>query len=213
MRRRRARTFPSMIKIIPATERSAVGSFYIQHHKVTEAESRRTMRGGGLSYVPPGAYCGLKRVSNSNETWDTVWMSDTPLEQSTNYDAHRQAHGDVLVVGLGIGMVSLAMCRKKEVRSVTVLEIEPQVVQLVAPHVKHRKLRVIVADGTCPPIQGRHFDFIYVDIWPTSSSDNWPEMKPMLAMYRKHQRPGGVVDGWLKKHVQTEYNKPEGIYY
>ena len=211
MRRRRLRqsTFPSMIKIIPATERGTPGSFYVQHHEVTRAESGRTMLGGsGLTYVPPGTYCGLKQASRYNESWDTVWMSDTPMEQGTNVAALRSARGDVLVVGLGIGMVSLAMCRKKEVRSVTVLEIEPEIVALIAPHVKHRKLRVVVADGKRPPIRGRHFDFIYVDIWPNICSDNWKEMKPLLAMYRKHQRPGGFVDGWLKKHVQTLHNKP-----
>ncbi len=202
-----------MDKIIPATERGAVGSYYIQHHKVTEAESRRTMLGGALTYVPQGNYCALKRTSKHNESWDTLWMSDTPMEHGDNIAALRDARGDVLVVGLGIGMVSLAMCRKREVRSVTVLEIEPQVIQLVAPHVKHRKLRVIVADGKRPPIRGRHYDFIYLDIWPTICSDNWKEMKPMLAMYRKHRRPGGGVDAWMKKYVQTESHKPDGMFY
>lgn len=84
---------------------------------------------------------------------------------------------------------------------------------MVAPYVKHRKLRVILADGKRPPIQGRHFDFIYVDIWPNICADNWLDMKPMLALYRKHRRPGGQVDGWMKKYVQTEHNKPEGMYY
>ncbi len=212
MRRRRDRTFPRMDEIIPATERGVPGTFYIHHHTVTEAASRRTMLGGGLTYVPPGNYCALKRASKYNESWDTLWMSDTPMEHGTNYTGLREARGDVLVVGLGLGMLSLAMCRKKEVRSVTVLEIEPQVIQLVAPHVKHRKLRVILADGKCPPIRGRHYDSIYLDIWPDICSDNWKDMKPMLAMYRKHRRPGGKVDGWMKKYVQTEHNKPGGLY-
>ncbi len=212
MRHRRDYPFPRMDKIIPATERGEPGTFYIHHHTVTEEESRRTMRGGALTFVPQGSYCALKRVSRSSETWDTIWMSDTPLEHGTNYAALREARGDVLVVGLGIGMVSLAMCRKKEVRSVTVLEIEPHVIQLVAPHVKHRKLRVIQADGKRPPIRGRHYDTIYLDIWADICSDNWRDMKPMLALYRKHRRPGGVVDAWMKKHTQTEYNKPEGMY-
>lgn len=212
MRRQRDRTFPRMDKIIPATERGAVGTFYIHHHKVTEDEARRTMRGGAFTFVPQGAYCALKRVSTGNDTWDTIWMSDTPFEHGENIAALRAATGDVLVVGLGIGMVSLQMCRKREVRSVTVLEIEPDVVRLVAPHVKHRKLRVILADGTRPPLRGRHYDFIYLDIWPNICADNWKDMKPMLATYRKHRRPGGFVDGWMKKYVQTEFNKPERYY-
>lgn len=209
---RRRGDFPRMDKIIPASERGAPGTFYIHHHKVTEAESRRTMLGGALTFVPQGAYCALKRASSSNDTWDTIWMSDTPFEHGENIAALRAATGDVLVVGLGIGMVSLAMCRKKEVRSVTVLEIEPDVVRLVAPHVKHRKLRVILADGTMPPLRGRHYDFIYLDIWPNICADNWTGMKPMLAMYRKHRRPGGFVDAWMKQYTQTESSKQERWY-
>lgn len=90
---RHRRTFPSMIKIVPATERGAAGTFYIQHHKVTEAEPRRTSLSGGLAYVPPGNYCGLKRAARGNESWDTIWMSDTPTEQGTNYDAYNSGRG------------------------------------------------------------------------------------------------------------------------
>jgi spermidine synthase len=169
--------------------------------------------GGWLSYVPEGTYCVLKQVGQGNESWDSVWMSDTPLEHTTNYDALQEATGDVLVVGLGLGMLSLAMCRKKEVRSVTVLELEPDVVRLISTHVKHRKLQIIVADGTQPPLRGRRFDLIYVDIWPNICSDNWTEMKPMLAEYRRHRRNGGVVDGWMKDYVQKEHNKPKGGYW
>lgn len=206
--------FPKMTKIIPATERRP-GHFYVKH-RTKKRDSIRDPFRSGLEYVPPGTYCILAKATNNgnvDDSWDDTWMSDTPMEHNTNYDGLYQAKGDILVIGLGIGMLSLAMCRKKEVRSVTVLEIEPEVVQLVAPHVRHRKLRIILADGKQPPIRGRNFDLIYLDIWPTICSDNWPEMKPLLAMYRRHRRQGGVVDGWLKDYVQREHNKAEAAWY
>lgn len=202
---RQRRVFPAMAKIIPETERGEVGSFYIKHKTCSKADSGRSARKASpFAYVPPGRYCILRQVHLGNESWDAVWMSDTPQEHGTNYGALRQARGDVLVAGLGLGMLSLAMCRKKEVRSVTVLEISPDVVRLVAPHVKHCKLRVILADGKQPPLRGRHFDLIYLDIWPDICVDNWREMKPMLATYRKHRRDGAVVDGWMREYVQQE---------
>lgn len=206
------RTFPVMTRVLPATKRGAPGTFYIEHHTVTQHESQMSALHGGINYVPPGRYCALKRVGNSNSSWDKLWMSDTPMEHRSNYAAHRSATGDVLVVGLGLGMVSLAMCRKKEVRSVTVLEISPAVIELVAPHVAHRKLRIILANGELPPLRGRHFDFVYVDIWSDFSAEIWPNMKLLLAEYRKYRRPGGKVDGWMKEYVQQEHNKPDDIW-
>jgi methylase of polypeptide subunit release factors len=202
-----------MTKVIPETKRGGSGSFYITH-RTKEKDTVRDLMANELTYVPPGTYCIMRQVRDvgADPSWDEVWMSDTPMEHNSNYDALQKAAGDVLVVGLGLGMLSLAMCHKKEVRSVTVLEIEPAVIELVAPHVHHKKLRIILADGKQPPIQGRHFDLIYVDIWPTICSDNWPEMKELLALYRRHRRTGGIVDGWMKDYVQREHNKLEGWY-
>jgi len=200
------RTFPDMVKIIPASERQP-GRFYIEHMVVdNHASMISSFNRGPYSYVSEGTYCGLKRASeNGNSSWDSLWMSDTQMERATNHDIVRQARGDVLIIGLGLGMVPYALCRKPEVTSVTVLELEPEVIALVAPHVTHKKLRVICADGRQPPLRGRLFDTIYLDIWTNISSDNWKDMKPLLALYRKFRRAGGLVTGWLKEYVQREW--------
>lgn len=205
-RHRRFSDFPKMIDVIPATKRGRPGSFYIQHRVCTEQDSRLSALGGGLSYVPPGTYCGLKRASKYNESWDEIWMSDTRMERISNRTALAEATGDVLIVGLGLGMLPVALCKKKEVRMVTVLELEPDVIRLVEPHIRHPKLRVILADGTQPPLHGRHFDYTWLDIWPNICSDNWTSMKPMLAAYRRHRKPGGIVTGWMKDSVQQAHN-------
>ena len=204
--------FPKMVNIVPATERRP-GAFYIDHVTVDRTASDRTTFGGGLfSYVPPGKYCMLKRAGEGNSSWDTIWMSDTDMEHYSNNDALRAASGHVLIVGLGIGMPSLAMCRKGAVKSVTVLELEPEIIVLVAPHVKHRKLQIILADGKQPPLDGHRFDMVYIDIWPNICSDNWTDMKPMLAEYRKFRVKGGIVTGWMKDYVQQEHAKENGVW-
>ena len=48
-------------------------------------------------YVPPGRYARL--FVNG-----TMFMSDTPMERNTNYAVVRNAHGNVLIAGLGIGL-------------------------------------------------------------------------------------------------------------
>ena len=202
---KRTEAFPNLRKRIPATPRPAEGGFYIEHFDVDEHQSSRTTLHGGLDYVPPGSYIALKKAGRGNASWDTLWMSDTLMERQTNYDAVREGRGDVLIGGLGLGMVALALCQKPEVRSVTVLEIEPRVVALVGPYLRHPKLRILVADVNAPPLRGRGFDYIYLDIWPNICSDNWPEMKSLLATYRRFLRPGGHADGWMKEYIQEEH--------
>ncbi len=203
--------FPNMTKIIPESKR-VPGKPYIIHKVCDEDSSRRTtLSGSAFRYVPPGQYCILKqaRTGNTHESWDTIWMSDTLMERSTNIEFLQEAEGDVLLAGLGIGMLAVALCRKREVRTVTVLEIDRDVVRLVAPHIQHRKLRIVQADAKSAPLAGKNFDAIWLDIWPSIRADNWEEMKPMLADYRKLRRRDGIVTGWLKKYVQQEATREE----
>ena len=75
-----------------------------------------------------------------------TWMTDYPIEQ-IQHDAHLQTfHGDVLVGGLGLGYAATKLCQDPAVDSVTVIELSPDVINLVAPHVAHDKLKVICAD-------------------------------------------------------------------
>lgn len=65
--------------------------------------------------------------------WDerSVWMSIAPMEiESASHHVHA-AKGDVLVGGLGIGMVLWALLNKPEVTSVTVIERDPRVIELM----------------------------------------------------------------------------------
>ena len=198
-------TFQNMTKIIPPTKR-VPGHFYIEHAIVDEHASRISSIRGYWDYVPVGKYCLLKKAPRA-PGWDELWMSDTPREKDDHYGVVRKAEGQVLLVGLGLGMVAVALCRKKEVSHVTVLEIEPEVVQLIEPYIRHPKLQVILADGNTPPLRGKHFDTIYIDIWPNVCSDNWETMKPLLISYRKFRRNGGLVTAWLKDYIQREAAK------
>ena len=64
--------------------------------------------------VTPGTYV---KLSHNGE----CVMSDTSMEKRTNMDFCCNAYGDVLVGGLGIGMIILAIQDKPEVKSITVI--------------------------------------------------------------------------------------------
>ncbi len=114
--------------------------------------------GMGGRQVPPGTYTRLMRGT-------TLVMSDTPAERRDHSYAIRMAKGDVLVNGLGLGLVATAMLAKPEVTSVTVVEKSADVIALVAPHLDPR-LAIIEADALAwTPPKKANYGAAWHDIW------------------------------------------------
>ena len=74
-----------------------------------------------ISGISPGTYVRLLHKGS-------CVMSNTSMEKRTNADFCIHAHGDVLIGGLGIGMIVLAIQDKPEVKSITVIEKNQEVV-------------------------------------------------------------------------------------
>ncbi|MBI2405149.1 hypothetical protein HYV22_03155 [Candidatus Gottesmanbacteria bacterium] len=188
------------------------GRYSIIHKTLTEefvrAEKSRAIwshSGWLVRDLEAGTYASL--VEN-NRYGGELWMSDTWMERFTNASFLQMASGHVVVAGLGIGMLPIALCQKNEVLSVTVIELEPDIIQLVKPYIEPHcrgKLQIICGDAVVPPFQiirkSKLFDCAYLDIWPTICSDNWEMMKSMLRTYRKL---AGHIDAWMREYVQEE---------
>lgn len=154
-----------------------------------------------------GIYAGLK-IGN------VLWMSDTDDERAWNQDVLQRSRGDVLIAGLGLGMVVLPIIEKAAVNSVTVIERNADVVALVRPHLEAFaapgsavKLKIVVADINKwrPQPLGRSrrlFDAIYFDIWPDICTDYLDDMKILHATFRPFLRRGGWVGSWQYEHLR-----------
>ena len=127
------------------------------------------------SGIPAGEYVAL-RAKNYNEMGldCACMMSDTPMEKYTNQLFLNLAEGDVLLVGLGIGMLTAALAQKESVKSITVVELDSEIIGLVEPlireHVPHQdKIKIIQGDAYVFPKEynGPLFDYIWIDIWET----------------------------------------------
>jgi hypothetical protein len=104
------------------------------------------------------------------EMTDVVWMSITPMEQESHMLHIAAAHGHTVVMGLGMGMYLYNIIQKEEVRQVTVIEKDSQVIELL-PKVSDfdnwpgiEKVRVVNADARKWKTN-EHVDFLYVDTW------------------------------------------------
>lgn len=84
------------------------------------------------------SFLGKAKISYNEGTYylyngDTKWMSLTEnnLHQVAElYSSYDQAYGDVLISGLGFGILPLWICNKPEVKSVTVIEISQDIIEL-----------------------------------------------------------------------------------
>ena len=134
----------------------------------------------GRPYIPvkPGNYTKLKRGSK-------LVMSDTPAETNSLKILYDMAQGDVLINGLGLGIAPYALSQKPEVNSITVIEISPDVIKLITPHL-NKKVNVILADAFLwKPPKGIIYGAVWHDIWDDICSDNLPEMTRLRRKYAK----------------------------
>ncbi len=111
------------------------------------------------------------------------------LEIDLNRPVVEAAHGDVLITGLGIGYILVPILAKPEVRSVTVIEISQDVVDLVLPYLAHPKLTVILADALEWEPAGT-YDTMWFDIYPHDEQVG----ATLLKRFAGCLRPGG----WAK---------------
>jgi hypothetical protein len=65
---------------------------------------------------------------NNGEQWMIYSKNDLAIKQL--YSSYDLAYGDVLVSGLGFGILALWICTKPNVRSVTVVELSEDVIKL-----------------------------------------------------------------------------------
>ncbi len=170
--------------------------------KADESMGRiRAMSHGGR-YVPAGEYTGLY-IRNQ------LVMSDTPDEIGDHLRPIHHATGNVLINGLGIGVVLQGIAEKSDVTHVTVVEISQNVIDLVFPHYFKKfgnKIECICADAfEFKPPKGIRYNYVWHDIWDALCSDNLEGMKKL---HRKYGRISDQQASWGREIC--EHQKQRG---
>ena len=172
--------YQSMAEILKPAK---AGDYEISLFEIKKGDFSAAMSG-----IPYGNYA---RLLHRGE----CVMSDTPMEMRTNIDFVRSAFGDVLIGGLGIGLILLAIQNEKSVHTITVIEKSKEVIELVKPQLPLNGKVSIINDDVFnfAPSKGTKYDMIYMDIWDYVNSDVYEnEMKPLKARYRRYLKPKSV---------------------
>jgi hypothetical protein len=129
-----------------------------------------------------------------------VIMSDSKPDKLSCEKYVYAARGDVLILGFGLGLILVPIMNKPEVTSVTVVELEQEVIDLVASQISlNEKVRIVQGDALLY-VPDRHYDLICWDIDPLparieelerAGMNTEPETK-----YRPYLKPGGQVLLW-----------------
>lgn len=180
-------TFPKMAEIVKPAK---LGCAEVTHYTVTKLDVLREMMHGGPCEEGTVA---ILRVAGR------TMMSDTKHEKITNYEILRQAHGNVLIAGLGLGMILHPILACDRVASVTVVEQERDVIKLISPTLPvTNKLQVHCGDifTWMPPVDMR-YDCIYFDIWADGSTDLAKiERRKLGQRFRRFKAPEAWLGYW-----------------
>jgi hypothetical protein len=134
-----------------------------------------------------------------------AWMSDTAAERSMMFAAAKEARGKILVGGLGLAIYPQLVFRlNRSVDSMTIVEINPEVIQVVGEIWKYGldktqsgKINIVAADiesylhdtSDC-------FDTIYLDTWEDADARFLPHVNHLIQLALPISAPEGQIHCW-----------------
>jgi hypothetical protein len=135
----------------------------------------------------PGVYTCLRRGGTQfmTDLYDEWWTQRVGISEAI------ARGGEMLITGLGLGLVAEAILRggDRRVARITIVEKSADVIQLVSPFLHSRygeKIEIIEGDAFLwQPPQGRRFTVGWHDIWPDPyAAENIQEMAWLEAHHR-----------------------------
>lgn len=100
------------------------------------------------------------------------WVSVCPSEMNSMQHEIDSAYGRVLVLGLGLGYYPYMVSLHERVRSVTIIECQPEIIRLFQDYLlpqfpEREKIRIIQADAYeyMETVEPEQYDYCFADIW------------------------------------------------
>lgn len=157
-----------------AVSNFTISEFYSELLRATWPKNERGRE------IPPGNYVRLLHRKPDEKV--ICYMSNTPAEIRDHENFINMATGDILINGLGLGMCVQALLEKDSVKSITVIEKEPDVIALVGPSITDPRVTIINADAfEFEPTE--IYDYVWHDIWPDIHMNNLWDMERLYKKY------------------------------
>ena len=129
-------------------------------------------------------------------------MSDYPDEKITNQKFIDNAYGDILIFGLGLGLIIFPLLDEDNVHSITIVEKDLELPSLVEPIIKRldsfSKVKIVNGDAFdyFDKLEEK-YDTIYFDIWSRITDESFEEMDKLHETYRPLLKSeNSYIDSW-----------------
>jgi len=176
------------------------GDWKVEKFTVSEEDARFFNMRAMFSFsnrgrmIESGTYTRLMRNGE-------VVMSDTPTEIGDHLWFMQDAMGNVLLNGLGLGVVLNGVLLEDRVEKVVVNEISEDVIKLIAPHFKDSRITINHADAfTWKP--SLRFNFVWHDIWDNICEDNLKDMKRLHRKYGHYLQSPHFQGSWCRDWIE-----------
>ena len=119
-----------------------------------------------------------------------IWMSLNPNEINTMEPHIEKAEGDILVLGLGLGYFPFMCSLKEDVKSITIIEKDKEIIHLFEKHLINQfpyksKIKIIESDAIEYVKNHHEYDYIFADLWHDALDgiNLWYELKQIERKY------------------------------
>ena len=144
------------------------------------------------------------------EDGKTGWMSITPNEIFTMERPVKEAHGKVLTLGCGMGYYAYMAALKDDVESVTIVELEPDVIELfktaILPFFEHpEKINIVCEDAYVfmKDLVDGDYDYCFADTWIGGNDvSDYLLMRDACSHLKKTQVSYWIEDSFLKTLIK-----------
>jgi hypothetical protein len=138
-----------------------------------------------------------------NDTVQCV-MSSNLFERLTNQNFINAAKGDVIVFGLGLGLILFPLLEDDEITSITVIDKSVDIIDNLGPIIKNydvnNKLTIINGDVFTyyQQLNETKFDVMYFDYWNFVDSTIYNDMEILKELYKNNIKETGQIMYWCE---------------
>lgn len=177
------------------------GNWKLSQFTVTEAEANMHRLRCLINNYP-------ERAISAGTYWrltegGCLYMTNTPAEIRDHVPFINKACGNVLIAGLGLGMVVQALLDQGNCEHITVVELSQDVIDLVGPSYNDPRVEIVCCDifKFKPQL---HYDYAWFDIWPDICGNNFSQMKKLHRKFASHV---SNRDSWCYKECRQRYKR------
>lgn len=147
-------------------------------------------------------------VSLMQKDCERPMMSNHETETITNQKFLDNAKGDVLVFGLGLGVIIFPLLLDESITSIDIVEIDLSLIEYVGNIVSkqdiNQKVKIINGDVfKYHESLKKSYDTIYLDIWEFVGEKELLEIEDLHKTYHKFLNKNGWIDSWRSEKMKN----------